>query len=57
MTNSKQIMPGLEDNRQLRSMGTLGEVIQNLKGQIDSLSPEGPVIICFIIPLCYTKKK
>ena len=29
-----------------------GEAILNLKGQIDSLLPEGPVIICFIIPLC-----
>ena len=29
----------------------------NLKGQIDSLLPKGPVIICFIIPLCYLKKK
>ena len=27
------------------------------KGQIDSLLPEGPVIICFIIPLCYSKEK
>ena len=25
--------------------------------QIDSLLPEGPVIICFIIPLCYSKEK
>ena len=38
-------------------IGTLGEAILNLKGQIDSLLPEGPVIICFIIPLCYSKKK
>ena len=30
--------------------------VLNLKGQIDSLLPEGPVIICFIIP-CYPKKK
>ena len=42
---------------QPRSIGTLGEAILNLKGQIDSLLPEGPVIICFIIPLCYSKKK
>ena len=27
-----------------------GGVILNLKGQIDSLLPEGPVIICFTIP-------
>ena len=27
------------------------------QGQIDSLLPEGPVIICFIIPLCYSKEK
>ena len=40
-----------------RVSGTLGEAILNLKGQIDSLLPEGPVIICFIIPLCYSKKK
>ena len=40
-----------------RSIGTLGEAILNLKGQIDSLLPEGPVIICFIIPLCYSKEK
>ena len=39
------------------SIGTLGEAIPNLKGQIDSLLPEGPVIICFIIPLCYSKTK
>ena len=42
---------------QPRSIGTLGEAILNLKGQIDSLFPEGPVIICFIIPLCYSKEK
>ena len=42
---------------QPRSIGTLGETILNLKGQIDSLLPEGPVIICFIIPLCYSKEK
>ena len=40
-----------------RSIGTPGEVILNLKGQVDSLLPEGPVIICFIIPLCYSKEK
>ena len=34
------------------SIKTFGEAIMNLKGQIDSLLPEGPVIICFIIPLC-----
>ena len=34
-----------------------GEAILNLKGQIDSLLPEEPVIICFIIPLCFSKKK
>ena len=42
---------------QPRSIGTLGEAILNLKGQIDSLLPEGPVIICFIIALCYSKEK
>ena len=40
-----------------RSIETLGEAILNLKGQIDSLLPEGPVIIFFIIPLCYSKEK
>ena len=29
-----------------------GEAILNLKGQIDSLLIEGPIIICFILPLC-----
>ena len=57
-------MTGLEDNRQINlpegfriaslrvsiDRGALGEAILNLKGQIDSLLPEGPVIICFIIP-------
>ena len=42
---------------QPRSIGTLGEAILNLKGQIDSLLPEGPVIICFIIPLSFSKEK
>ena len=37
---------------QLRSIETLGEAILNLKGQIDSLLPEGPTIICFIMSLC-----
>ena len=63
--DSKQIMTGLEGNRQIylpreiqpRSIGTLGEAILNLKGQIDSLLPEGPVIISFIIPLHYSKEK
>ena len=33
-------------------------MIVNLKGQIDNLLPEGPVIICFIIPLRgHSKKK
>ena len=58
-------MTGPEVNRQtylLREIqdrlgSTLGEAILNLKGQIDNLLPEGPVIICFIIPLCYLKKK
>ena len=36
---------------------TLVEAILNLKGQIDSLLPKGPVIICFIIPLCHSKEK
>ena len=40
-----------------RSIKTLGEAILNLKGKTDSLLPEGPVIICFIISLCYSKKK
>ena len=40
-----------------RSIETLGEAILNLKGQIDNLLPEGPVIICFIIPLCHSKEK
>ena len=40
-----------------RSIEIFGEAILNLEGQIDSLLPEGPVIICFIIPLCYSKKK
>ena len=40
-----------------RSIETLGEAILNLKGQINSLLPEGPVIICFIIPLCFSKEK
>ena len=34
-----------------RSIEIFEEAILNLKGQIDSLLPEGPVIICFIIPL------
>ena len=50
-------MTGLEGNRQIYlpreiqdrpprvSIETLGESILNLKGQIDSLLPEGPVII------------
>ena len=58
-------MTGLEGNRQIylpqeflltevqpRSIELLGG---DLKGQIDSILPEGPVIICFIIPLCYSK--
>ena len=65
-----KIMIGLESNRQIylpqefllteaqpRLIGTFGVVILNLKGQTDSLLPEGLVIICFIIPLCYLKKK
>ena len=39
------------------SIETPGEAILNLKGQIDSLLPEGPAIVCFIIPLCYSKEK
>ena len=41
------------------SIEIFGEAILNLKGQIDtcSLLPEGPVIIYFIVPLCYSKKK
>ena len=57
-------MTGLEGNRlsiypeRFRiASPRVGEAILNLKGQIDSLLPEGPVIICFIIPLCYFKKK
>ena len=74
MINSKQIMTGLEGNKQIylpreirdrvsidrgeaEVNETLGEAILNLKGQIDSLLPEGPVIICFIIPLCHSKEK
>ena len=62
----KQIMTGLQadlfaprdsGSPPPRSIGTLGEAILNLKGQIDSLLPEVPVIICFILPLCYSKKK
>ena len=42
---------------QLRLEETLGEAVLNLKGQIDSLLPEGPAIICFIIPLyMYVKR-
>ena len=33
---------------QPRSIGTLGEAILNLKGQIDSLLPEGLAIICLL---------
>ena len=39
------------------ALAQLGEAILNLSGQIDSLLPEGPVIICFIIPLCFSKEK
>ena len=42
---------------QPRSIETLGEAILNLKGQIDSLLPSRPVIICLIIPLCFSKEK
>ena len=55
--SNKQIMTGLEGNRLSISIETLREAILNLKGQIDSLLPEGPVIIFFIIPLCYSKEK
>ena len=50
-------MTVLEGNRQIYLPREIQEAILNLKGQIDSLLPEGPVIICFIIPLCYSKKK
>ena len=52
-------MTGLEGNRQIYLSREIqdGEAILNLKGQIDSLLPEGPVIICFIIPLYYSKEK
>ena len=39
------------------SIQIFGEAILYLKGQIDRLLPEGPVIICFIIPLFYLKEK
>ena len=42
---------------QPRSIGTLGEAILNLKGQIDSLLPEGPVIICFFYTIMFLKEK
>ena len=45
-------MTGLEGNRQIylpRKIQDRLPKILNLKGQIDSLLPEGPVIICFII--------
>ena len=48
---------GDPESRGATSIGTLGEAILNLEGQIDSLLPEGPFIICFIIPLCYSKEK
>ena len=41
---------------QQRSIGTLAEAILNLKGQIDSLLPEGPVII-FLLYHYVTQKK
>ena len=53
--NIKQIMTGLEGNRQIYL--PLGEAILNHKGQIDSLLPEGPVNICFITLLYYSKEK
>ena len=67
MVNSKQIMIGLKGNRQScpRDSATSAqevnrnffEAILSLKGQIDILLPEGPVIIFIIIPLCLSKKK
>ena len=56
-------MTGLEGNRQIylpgeiqgrlpKSLDRGWKAILNLKGQIDSLLAEGPVIICLIIPLC-----
>ena len=43
----------LSTEAQTRSIELFGKVILKLRGQIDSpLLPEGPVIICFIIPLC-----
>ena len=41
---------------QPRSIEIFGEAILNLKGQIDSLLPEGPFIICFIIPYVTHRK-
>ena len=49
----REIQDSGSTKAQRRSIEILGEAILNLKGQIDSLLPvEGPVIICFIIPLC-----
>ena len=55
----KQIMTGLEGNRQICLPREIQDrlAILNLKVQIDSLLPEGPVIICLIIPLCFSKEK
>ena len=48
----KQIMTCLSP----RSIETLGEAILNLSGQIDSLLPEGPVIICLLhVDVVYQK--
>ena len=70
--NITQIMTGIEGigrsiwsppqeflltEAQPRSIEIVGQAKLNLKGQIDSLLPEGPVIICFIIPLRRHSKK
>ena len=51
------MLRGSIDRGAAKSTGTPGEEILNLKGQIHSLLLEEPVIICFIIPLFYSKKK
>ena len=48
--NIKQIMTHLEGNRHIQKM--YDRLSKSLKGQADSLLPKGPVIICFIMPLC-----
>ena len=46
-------MTYLEGNRQIYLPQKIQDrLYKSLKGKIDSLLPNGPVIICFIIPLC-----